>query len=128
MLIIYNSTIATAFIRSAVWTFFWRFTVLTFSWKTIAIGTFYMQHFVISRFIIQYITGYDARNPNGNIIPSPTQNIESNRDATINPGIRNAIEFSANSIDVMLAVSPDTATFTACLRDILFSKGIIVKA
>ncbi len=37
------------------------------------------------------------------------------------------MEFSAVSIAVMLAVSPNIETFTACHIDIFFSRGTIVK-
>src|SRR5919106_1606967 len=84
--------------------------------------------FCYSRFMAQYMAGYAARKPAGSIMPNPIQNIASVNAASINPGINNANEISANSITVMLAVSPITVTFAACLNDIVLSIGIIVKA
>jgi len=45
----------------------------------------------------------------------------------MNPGIIKASQFSMVSIAAMLAVSPTTVTFAACLKDIVFSIGINVK-
>ena len=44
------------------------------------------------------------------------------------PGMRNSSEFSVISIAAILAVSPTTVTLAACLRGIVLSIGIIVKA
>lgn len=75
---------------------------------------------------MKYITGYDAMNPNGIIIPKPSQYVGSSKDIGMNPTSKNAIKFSADSIDAILAVSPDIATLNAFLNDIRFNKGIIV--
>ena len=86
----------------------------------------YIDVLLCSRFIAQYMAGYATAYPAGKIIPKPNQKRGSVGVVCMKPGIINAKEFSIVSIAAILAVSPTTVTFAACLSGIVLSIGIIV--
>ena len=73
----------------------------------------YMDAFFCSRFMAQYMAGYDTAYPAGKITPKPNQNKGFVGTACTKPGNVNAKKFSMVSIAAMLTVSPTTVILAA---------------